>query len=62
MGDDPSKSVVDKYGRTHEVPNLFVLGASTHGSSSGYNPTETVFAHSWYAADYIAENFAEIGI
>jgi gluconate 2-dehydrogenase alpha chain len=62
MGVDPSKSVVDKYGRTHEVPNLFVLGASTHASSSGYNPTETVFAHSWFAAEYLAKNFKEIGV
>jgi gluconate 2-dehydrogenase alpha chain len=62
MGEDPATSVVDKYGLAHEAPNLAVLGASTFPNPSGYNPTITVLAHSWYAADYLAENLTKIAV
>jgi choline dehydrogenase-like flavoprotein len=44
MGDDPATSVVDGYGRCHDVPNLFVLDGSTWPTSSGMNPTATIAA------------------
>lgn len=50
MGDDPAKSVVDKYGLAHEAPNLMILGGSTFPGRSGYTPTETIQAHAWFAA------------
>jgi choline dehydrogenase-like flavoprotein len=28
MGDDPATSVVDKYGRTHDIVNLFICDGS----------------------------------
>jgi len=62
MGDDPTVSVVDKYGLAHEAPNLMVLGGSNFPASSGYNPTETIEAHAWYAADYLAKNLNKIAI
>jgi gluconate 2-dehydrogenase alpha chain len=62
MGDDPAVSVVDKYGISHEAPNLVVLGASDWCSTTGYNPTETVYAHSWFAADYLAQHFQDIAV
>lgn len=62
MGDDPATSVVNKYGLAHEVSNLCVLGGSTFPGSSGYNPTGTIQAHAWYAADYIAQNFNDIAV
>jgi gluconate 2-dehydrogenase alpha chain len=62
MGDDPATSVVDKYGLAHEAPNLMVLGGSNFPASSGYNPTETIEAHAWYAADYLAKNLNKIAI
>ena len=60
MGDDPDASVVNKYGLAHEAPNLCVLGGSSFPASSGYNPTETIEALAWYAADYIAANLSDI--
>lgn len=60
MGEDPRASVVDRHCISHEVPNLAVMGASCFPSTSGYNPTETVQALSWWSADYIAENFGEL--
>jgi gluconate 2-dehydrogenase alpha chain len=62
MGDDPSVSVVNKYGISHEAPNLVVLGGSDWCSTTGYNPTETIYAHSWFAADYLAKNFQSIAV
>ena len=62
MGDDPATSVVNKYGLAHEAPNLMILGGSTFPGSSGYNPTETIQAHAWYAADYLANNLNTIAI
>lgn len=62
MGDDPSKSVTNKYGLVHDASNLMVLGASNYVSVTGYNPTETVQAHAWYAAEYLAANFQDIAI
>jgi gluconate 2-dehydrogenase alpha chain len=54
MGDDPSSSVVDRFGFAHEVPNLGVLGASTFPTTGGINPTLTVQALAWRTADELA--------
>ncbi|WP_018897626.1 GMC family oxidoreductase [Rhizobium sp. 2MFCol3.1] len=44
MGDDPETSVVDGYGRSHDVPNLFVIDGSVMPTSAAVNPTATVAA------------------
>ncbi len=44
MGDDPETSVVDGYGRAHDVPNLFVIDGSVMPTSGAVNPTATVAA------------------
>lgn len=62
MGEDPATSVVDKHGLAHEAPNLAVLGGSSFPGSSGYNPTETIEAHAWFASDYIAANLSKIAV
>lgn len=62
MGSDPSMSVVDKYGISHEASNLVILGGSDWCSTTGYNPTETIYAHSWFAADNLAKNFQSIAV
>ncbi len=55
MGNDPSKSVVDRAGRSHEVPNLYIPDGSCFPSASGYNPTLTIFAN----AERMAAGFVE---
>jgi gluconate 2-dehydrogenase alpha chain len=62
MGEDPAGSVVNKYGLAHEAPNLMILGGSTFPASSGYNPTETIEALAWFAADYLAQNLDAIAV
>lgn len=50
MGDDPTSSVVDSHGRSHDHENLFVVGAPTMVSSSCANGTLTMCALALRAA------------
>jgi len=52
MGDDPETSVVDQWGRAHDVPNLIIVDGSTWPTSSGMNPTPTIAAFSLRAAEH----------
>ena len=54
MGDDPRTSVVDKFCRSHDVPNLYVVDASVFPSSSEKNPTHTIMALASRTADHLA--------
>jgi choline dehydrogenase-like flavoprotein len=44
MGTDPATSVVAPDGRFHDVGNLYACDGSVFPTSSGYNPTLTIFA------------------
>jgi choline dehydrogenase-like flavoprotein len=54
MGHDARKSVVDGFGRAHEVDNLFLADGSVFVSSGGFNPTNTIMALSLRMARHIA--------
>ena len=56
MGTDPAGSVVDNYGRVHEMENLFVLGGATFPTATSVNPTLTIQALAWRTAEHIARN------
>jgi choline dehydrogenase-like flavoprotein len=45
MGDDPATSVVDRWGRAHDVPNLYVLDGSVFVTSGPQPPTATIAAN-----------------
>jgi gluconate 2-dehydrogenase alpha chain len=60
MGENPETNVVDKWGFSHEAPNLGVVGASVMGVSGARNPTLTVQALSWRTAEHLAKNFNSI--
>lgn len=53
MGNDPKTSVVNSYGQSHEVDNLFVVDASVMVTSGGRNPALTIQALAFRFADYI---------
>lgn len=53
MGADPANSSVNKYLQSWDVYNLFVVGASAFPQNPGYNPTGTVGALAYKAADAI---------
>lgn len=44
MGNDPATSVVDQYCRSHDVPNLYIMGASVFPTGAAVNPTATLCA------------------
>jgi glucose dehydrogenase len=44
MGNDPADSVVNRWGRTHDVDNLWIVGSSVFPTSSTANPTLTIAA------------------
>jgi choline dehydrogenase-like flavoprotein len=54
MGDDPETSVVDRFHRAHDVPNLFVVDGSSFVTSGRNQPTCTIQALAYRAADHIA--------
>ncbi len=53
MGTDPSCSVVNEWGRSHDVKNLFIVDGSIFVTSGGVNPTATIQALALYIADNI---------
>lgn len=53
MGNDPSTSVIDKYHRTHDVKNLFLCDGSSMVTSGRGQPTQTIEALAFRAADHI---------
>jgi choline dehydrogenase-like flavoprotein len=53
MGDDPATSVIDKNHRTHDVPNLFICDGSSLVTSTRGQPTMTIMALAFRAADQI---------
>ena len=60
MGDNAETNVVNRWGFSHEAPNLGVLGASVMGTSGARNPTLTAQALAWRTAEYLAKNWKGI--
>jgi choline dehydrogenase-like flavoprotein len=56
MGDDPKRSVVDKFQRSHDHRNLYLVGSSTFPTGATANPTLTIAALSLRTAQHILEN------
>lgn len=54
MGDDPARSVVDRFHRSHEVPNLFICDGSSMVTSGRGQPTMTIMALAFRAGHHIA--------
>ena len=51
MGSDPSTSVADSKGRSHDIANLFIADASLFPTSSCLNPTNTIQSLAMLVAD-----------
>ena len=60
MGDDPEKSVVNGWGRSHDVKNLFIVDGSIFVTSGAVNPTSTIQALALYVGDRIKTNIATL--
>ena len=59
MGDNSQTNVVDRWGFSHEAPNLGMVGASVMGTSGSRNPTLTVQALAWRTAQHLAETWKD---
>jgi gluconate 2-dehydrogenase alpha chain len=57
MGLDRSTSVLNRYCQSWDVPNVFVIGASCYPQNASYNPTGTVGALAYWAADAIVNKY-----
>ncbi|MCH7503077.1 MAG: GMC family oxidoreductase [Proteobacteria bacterium] len=53
MGDDPATSVVDRNHRSHDIRNLFICDGSSFVTSGRGQPTMTIMALAFRAADKI---------
>jgi choline dehydrogenase-like flavoprotein len=56
MGDDPETSVVNGWGRSHDVKNLFIVDGSIFPTAGAVNPTSTIQAMALYVGDRIKSN------
>jgi choline dehydrogenase-like flavoprotein len=53
MGNDPRRSVTDSFGRTHDIPNLFLCDGSLLPTQGSANPGLTIQALAARTADYL---------
>ena len=59
MGDDPKKSVLNKWNQSHDHKNLFVVDGACFTSAGWQNPTMTILALSMRASEYMAEQIRQ---
>ncbi len=55
MGDDPKKSVLNRWQQSHDIKNLFVVDAAGFVSAGWQNPTMTILALSMRASEHLAD-------
>jgi choline dehydrogenase-like flavoprotein len=59
MGDDPARSVVNRWCQAHDVDNLYVLDGSVFPTSLGANPTLTIMANAWRCVEHVVRDQAK---
>ena len=57
MGTSPENSVVNRYLQHWDVPNLFVIGASSFPQNAAPNPTLTVLALTYWATEVMTDRY-----
>src|SRR5260370_29804064 len=55
MGADPSRSVVDGWGKVHDGPNLYIFDGSTWPTSAGLNHAATVLRVALRAGHHLVD-------
>jgi choline dehydrogenase-like flavoprotein len=58
MSENPRDGVVNKWGQTHDIPNLFISDGSQFTTGAAENPTLTIVALAIRQADHIAREMA----
>jgi choline dehydrogenase-like flavoprotein len=59
MGNDPKKSVLNKWCQSHDVKNIFVVDGASFVTSGWQNPTMTILSLSMRASEYLAEQMRQ---
>lgn len=59
MGDDPKRSVTNKFNQLHDANNVFVVDAGVFVSQADKNCTWTILALSWRASEYIVDQLKQ---
>lgn len=54
MSDDPNEGVLDAWCRTRDADNVYVVDGAAFSSMPDKNPTLTILALAWRAADHLA--------
>jgi choline dehydrogenase-like flavoprotein len=62
MGNDPKKSVLNKYNQAHDCKNLFVVDGGAFVSQADKNPTWTILALSMRTSEYIIDELKKQNI
>lgn len=60
MGHDPRTSVADSFGRSHDIPNLFVCDGSLLPTQGSANPGLTIQALAARTADFLISNGVDV--
>jgi choline dehydrogenase-like flavoprotein len=55
MGTDPKRSVLNTFGQSHDIPNLFAGDSSVFSAYPEKNPTLTNITLSWRMSEHLAE-------
>ena len=55
MGNDPKRSVLNRWNQSHDHKNLFVVDGAAFTSAGWQNPTMTILALSMRASEHLAE-------
>ena len=55
MGDDPKKFVTNRFGQTHDVPNLYICDASVFPNCTDKTTTISILAFSLRTSEYLLE-------
>jgi choline dehydrogenase-like flavoprotein len=59
MGNDPKRSVLNKWCQSHDIKNLFVVDGASFVTCGWQNPTMTILSLSMRASEYLARQMQE---
>jgi choline dehydrogenase-like flavoprotein len=62
MGNDPKRSVLNKWCQSHDHKNLFVVDGASFTSSGWQNPTMTILSLSMRASEYLASEMSKLNV
>ena len=62
MGDNPKRSVLNKFNQAHDCKNLFVMDGGAFVSQADKNPTWTILALSMRASEYMIDEMKKQNI